>query len=181
MKRVITLTATTVALALSLAACGGPSAATVHAQVAARQHAAQVAAADNCRRAVTPVLAAEQTLQGRVTAGVNEDEYTNAFGSAQGVSYQQQYTLSHVAANCAVVVGTLNSALSSFNDAAATWIACQNDDTQDTCTGDSTTGTQVQADWTQADQSITKVQADLDGMAKGATPTPVVPGSSSGA
>jgi hypothetical protein len=136
---------------------------------AANRKKAQEAA---CKAAVSPVLAALQTLQGRVTAGVSEDEYSTQVGAAQGVANQQASAEAQTFSDCQPVVDNLNQALSTYVAASSDWIACLQDINQDSCVGDSLTGTKVQIAWTAADGSISDAQSDLGDVMKGVSPPP---------
>jgi hypothetical protein len=137
----------------------------------------QLAAAAACKAAVSPVLAALNTLEGQTTGGVNSDEFSTDYGTAQGIANQQGSAMSATDAGCQPIVGNLQQALSAYNDASSAWIACMQDVTQASCVGTSQTGNKVQADWTAADTEISGAQSGLSGLMQGTTP----PASTSGA
>jgi hypothetical protein len=152
----------------------------VHAALVVKQQKqAKIAA---CRAAIMPMMNAILVLQGRTTGGVSASEYSEAFGIAQGSVNQSENAAAlnqEVDSNCKIIIGTVDAAMSAYNDASSKWIACMNDINQSTCVGDSTTGNKVQADWSTAAQDISKAQTDLTGLANGVVPTPVDPGSTS--
>jgi hypothetical protein len=109
-------------------------------------------------------------LQGQVTGGVTPDDYSTDYGAAEGVSIQQQTALSDANTACQMIAGHLQKALSAYNDASSAWIACTEDDYQDSCVGDSSTGLTLQDDWSKAAADVSRGQAQPNDLMHGIAP-----------